>query len=74
VPLLGGRMSLEAIREGLDKIGMLPKGSSTAAEAPAKGVKAPAKGVKAPAKGVKAPAKPRPKAPARADAKASAVG
>ena len=67
VPLLGGRMSLEAIREGLDKIGMLPKGSSTAAEAPAKGVKAPAKGVKA-------PAKPRPKAPARADAKASAVG
>ena len=60
VPLLGGRMSLEAIREGLDKIGMLPKGSSTAAEAPAKGVKA--------------PATPRPKAPARADAKASAVG
>jgi 2-oxoglutarate ferredoxin oxidoreductase subunit alpha len=25
VPLLGGRMSLEAVREGLDSIGMLPK-------------------------------------------------
>ena len=25
VPLLGGRMSLEAVREGLDRIGMLPK-------------------------------------------------
>ena len=24
VPLLGGRMSIEAIREGLDAIGMLP--------------------------------------------------
>ena len=24
VPLLGGRMSLEAIREGLDRIGLLP--------------------------------------------------
>jgi len=53
VPLLGGRMRLEAIREGLDRIGMLPKESSTAAAiAPAKD-------------GAKAPAKPRAKAPAK---------
>jgi 2-oxoglutarate ferredoxin oxidoreductase subunit alpha len=36
VPLLGGRMSLEAVREGLDRIGMLPKESSqSGAESPA---------------------------------------
>jgi 2-oxoglutarate ferredoxin oxidoreductase subunit alpha len=39
VPLLGGRMSLEAVREGLDRIGLLPKesepGSATAADASA---------------------------------------
>ena len=28
VPLLGGRMSLEAVREGLDRIGLLPKEST----------------------------------------------
>ncbi len=53
VPLLGGRMSLEAIREGLDRIGLLPKESSPAA------AKAPAK------EGAKAPAKPGAKAPAQ---------
>ena len=37
VPLLGGRMSLEAIREGLDRIGMLPKeATKSGAESPAK--------------------------------------
>jgi hypothetical protein len=46
-------MSLEAIREGLDRIGMLPKEASTAA------AKAPA------TDGAKAPAKPRAKAPAK---------
>jgi 2-oxoglutarate ferredoxin oxidoreductase subunit alpha len=61
VPLLGGRMSLEAIREGLDRIGMLPK------ESPPKGAGAPAES------GAKAPAKPKAKAPAKADAKASAA-
>ncbi len=34
VPLLGGRMSLEAIREGLDAIGLLPKESAGSAPAP----------------------------------------
>jgi 2-oxoglutarate/2-oxoacid ferredoxin oxidoreductase subunit alpha len=37
VPLLGGRMSLEAIREGLDAIGMLPEQpASSGAESPAR--------------------------------------
>jgi hypothetical protein len=37
VPLLGGRMSLEAIREGLDRIGMLPKeATESGAESPAR--------------------------------------
>jgi 2-oxoglutarate ferredoxin oxidoreductase subunit alpha len=37
VNLLGGRMSLEAIREGLDRIGLLPnEASNTGAEAPAR--------------------------------------
>ena len=36
VPLLGGRMSLEAIREGLDRLGLLPSEPSKAgAESPA---------------------------------------
>ena len=35
VPLLGGRMSLEAIREGLDRIGMLPKEPSESGARPA---------------------------------------
>jgi 2-oxoglutarate ferredoxin oxidoreductase subunit alpha len=62
LPLLGGRMSLEAIREGLDRLGLLPSEPSTpAAKAPDKD-------------GAKAPVKPRAKAPAQADAKASAVG
>jgi pyruvate/2-oxoacid:ferredoxin oxidoreductase alpha subunit len=33
VPLMGGRMSIEAIREGLDRIGLLPKESASAGEA-----------------------------------------
>ena len=37
VPLLGGRMSLEAIREGLDRIGLLPKEPlESGAESPAR--------------------------------------
>jgi 2-oxoglutarate ferredoxin oxidoreductase subunit alpha len=35
VPLLGGRISLEAVREGLDRIDMLPKESSETGPAPA---------------------------------------
>jgi 2-oxoglutarate ferredoxin oxidoreductase subunit alpha len=35
VPLLGGRMSLEAIREGLDRIGMLPKDPTEGGARPA---------------------------------------
>ena len=44
VPLLGGRISLEAVREGLDRIGMLPKESSQPGAAPQAGAKASAQG------------------------------
>lgn len=35
VPLLGGRMSLEAVREGFDRIGLLPNESTESGAAPA---------------------------------------